>query len=71
MFSTVGFLVMIITFHQFNISSCYVSDCNVRACRCTYYLRLIVVLNAHGEDINANDECDEKVQVVTGAQRVD
>lgn len=32
------------------------------------YLRLIVVLNAHGEDIDANDEGDEEVQVLARAQ---
>lgn len=38
---------------------------------CTLYLRLIVVLNAHGEDIDADDEGDEEVQVMTGTQCVD
>lgn len=36
-----------------------------------HYLRLVVVLNAHGEDIDADDEGDEEVQVVAGAQCVD
>lgn len=36
-----------------------------------HYLWLIVVLNAHGEDVDADDEGDEEVQVVAGAQRVD
>lgn len=35
------------------------------------YLRLIVVLDAHGEDIDAYDDGDEEVQVVAGAQSVD
>lgn len=35
------------------------------------YLWLIVVLNAHGEDIDADDEGDEEVQVVAGTQCVD
>lgn len=29
------------------------------------------MLDAHGEDIDADDEGDEEVQVVAGAQRVD
>lgn len=36
-----------------------------------HYPRLIVVLNAHSEDIDADDEGDEEVQVVAGAQCVD
>ncbi len=35
------------------------------------YLRLIVVLDAHGEDIDADDEGDEEVQVVARTQCVD
>lgn len=35
------------------------------------YLGLVVVLDAHGEDVDADDEGDEKVQVVAGAQSVD
>lgn len=35
------------------------------------YLGLIVVLDAHGEDVDADDEGDEEVQVVASAQRVD
>lgn len=35
------------------------------------YLGLVVVLDAHGEDVDADDEGDEEVQVVAGAQRVD
>ena len=35
------------------------------------YLRLTVVLDAHGEDVDADDEGDEEVQVVAGAQCVD
>lgn len=35
------------------------------------HLRLIVVLDAHGEDVDADDEGDEEVQVVARAQRVD
>lgn len=35
------------------------------------YLRLIVVLDAHGEDVDAYDDGDEEVQVVAGAQGVD
>lgn len=37
----------------------------------TFYLRLIVVLNAHGEDVDADDESDEEVEVVAGTQCVD
>lgn len=29
------------------------------------------MLDAHGEDVDADDEGDEEVQVVAGAQRVD
>lgn len=36
-----------------------------------FYLWLIVVLDAHGEDVDADDEGDEEVQVVARAQRVD
>lgn len=36
-----------------------------------HYLRLFVVLDAHGEDVDADDEGDEEVQVVAGAQCVD
>lgn len=39
--------------------------------RCTHYLWLIVVLDAHCEDINTNDEGDEEIQVVACAQSVD
>lgn len=35
------------------------------------YLWLIVVLDAHGEDVDADDEGDEEVQVVACAERVD
>lgn len=35
------------------------------------YLGLVVMLDAHGEDVDADDEGDEEVQVVAGAQRVD
>lgn len=35
------------------------------------HLRLVVVLHGHGDDIEADDEGDEEVQVVAGAQRVD
>lgn len=35
------------------------------------HLGLVVVLHGHGDDIDANDEGDEKVQVVAGAQTVD
>lgn len=35
------------------------------------YLWLIVVLDAHGEDVDAYDDGDEEVQVVAGAQGVD
>lgn len=35
------------------------------------YLGLIVVLDAHGKDVNADDKSDKEVQVVAGAQRVD
>lgn len=35
------------------------------------YLRLLVVLDAHGDHVDADDEGDEQVQVVTGAQCVD
>lgn len=35
------------------------------------YLRLVVVLDAHGEDVDADDEGDEEVQVVARAERVD
>lgn len=37
----------------------------------SFYLWLIVVLDAHGEDVDADDEGDEEVQVVARAQRVD
>ena len=40
-------------------------------CRSIHYLGLIVVLNAHCEDIDADDEGDEEIQVVAGAQCVD
>ena len=36
-----------------------------------HYLRLIVVLDAHGEDVDADDEGDKQVQVVAGTQIVD
>lgn len=32
---------------------------------------LIVVLQGHGDDVDADDEGDDEVQVVVGAQRVD
>ena len=35
------------------------------------YLGLVVVLHGHGDDVDANDEGDEEVQVVAGAQSVD
>lgn len=35
------------------------------------YLWLIVVLDAHGEDVDADNNGDEEVQVVAGAQGVD
>lgn len=35
-----------------------------------HYLWLIVVLNAHSKDVDADDEGDEEVQVVAGTQRV-
>lgn len=35
------------------------------------YLGLVVVLDAHGKDVDADDEGDEEVQVVARAQRVD
>lgn len=35
------------------------------------YLWLVVVLDAHGEDVDADDEGDEEVQVVARAERVD
>lgn len=38
---------------------------------CQGYLWLIVVLDAHGEDVDAYDNGDEEVQVVAGAQGVD
>lgn len=44
---------------------------NVNVCVQKHYLRLIVVLDAHGEDVDADDEGDEEVQVVAGAQCVD
>lgn len=47
------------------------TDCNASVCMCTLHLRLFVVLNAHGEDIDADDEGDEEVQVMAGTQCVD
>lgn len=35
------------------------------------YLRLLVVLDAHGDHVDADDEGDEQVQVVAGAHLVD
>lgn len=35
------------------------------------HLGLVVVLHGHGDDIEADDEGDEEVQVVAGAQRMD
>lgn len=35
------------------------------------YTRLIVVLQGHGDDVDADDEGDDEVQVVVGAQCVD
>ena len=35
------------------------------------HLRLAVVLQGHGDDVDADDEGDEEVQVVAGAQGVD
>lgn len=35
------------------------------------HLRLAVVLQRHGDDVDADDEGDDQVQVVAGAQRVD
>lgn len=43
----------------------YVSPC------ARHYLWLIIVFNAHRKDIDADDEGDEEVQVVAGAQCVD
>lgn len=35
------------------------------------HLGLVVVLHGHGDDVDPDDEGDEKVEVVAGAQRVD
>ena len=35
------------------------------------HLGLVVVLHGHGDDVDANDEGDEEVQVMAGAQSVD
>lgn len=35
------------------------------------YLGLVVVLHGHGDDVDADDEGDEEVEVVAGAQAVD
>ena len=35
------------------------------------YLRLVVVLQRHGDHVDADDDSDEQVQVVAGAQGVD
>lgn len=35
------------------------------------YVGLIVVLQGHGDDVDADDEGYDQVQVVVGAQRVD
>ena len=35
------------------------------------HLRLAVVLQGHGDDIDADDEGDDQIQVVAGAQGVD
>lgn len=35
------------------------------------HLGLVVVLHGHGDDVDADDEGDEEVQVVAGAQSVD
>lgn len=35
------------------------------------YVGLIVVLQGHGDDVDADDEGDDEVQVVVGAQCVD
>ncbi len=34
------------------------------------HLWLVVVLQAHGDHIDADDEGDEEVQIMTGAERV-
>lgn len=36
-----------------------------------YYLRLLVVLHGHGDDIEADDYRDEQVQILAGAHLVD
>lgn len=34
---------------------------------CCSDLRLVIVLQRHGDDVDANDQSDEEVQVVAGA----
>lgn len=35
------------------------------------YLRLLVVLHGHGDDVEPDDNRDEQVQIVAGAHLVD
>lgn len=45
--------------------------CCVSQLMCSSYLWLVVVLHRHSDDIDPNDEGDEEVQIVAGAEGVD